>query len=350
LCLIACHSPPETKFFAADNYPAKLSAWGVLSSNTFGILVAKNSAVYDLNSALFTDYALKLRTIHLPQHSSGRYQPFAAFDLPTGTVISKTFFYQIDANGSIKLDGVWNGNPSELDSESTRLIETRLLIKQEHGWDALPYVWHGKDADLAITGALLSLPVAQDRRINYLVPSRNQCAGCHATDHSNGEILPIGIKARHLNKKSPVTHQAQLLEWQNRGWLSHLPKPTEIPRNAPLYGSSELEHRARSYLDINCGHCHSTTGAADTSGLFLDYRPHDAASLGVCKPPIAAGKGTGGHLYSIVPGKSNESILSFRIKSEDPASMMPELGRSLSHTQGARLIDEWIDSLAGQCR
>ena len=30
-----------------------------------------------------------------------------------------------------------------------------------------------------------------------------------------------------------------------------------------------LETRARSYLDINCGHCHIEGGSADTTGLYL---------------------------------------------------------------------------------
>lgn len=41
-----------------------------------------------------------------------------------------------------------------------------------------------------------------------------------------------------------------------------------------------LEHQARSYLDINCGHCHNANGAADTSGLLLDYKIHLAKRHG----------------------------------------------------------------------
>jgi hypothetical protein len=29
--------------------------------------------------------------------------------------------------------------------------------------------------------------------------------------------------------------------------------------------------------------------------------------------------------------------------------MMPELGRTLAHQEGVELIDEWINSLSGQC-
>ena len=32
--------------------------------------------------------------------------------------------------------------------------------------------------------------------------------------------------------------------------------------------NANLDDRARSYLDINCGHCHIEGGSADTSGLY----------------------------------------------------------------------------------
>ena len=110
-----------------------------------------------------------------------------------------------------------------------------------------------------------------------------------------------------------------------------------------------LEHQARSYLDINCGHCHNANGAADTSGLLLDYKIHLANAMSVCNPHIAAGRGSGGHSYSIVPRQPEDSILSFRLATKAPGMMMPELGRSLTHKEGLTLINRWIGSLEGQC-
>src|SRR3546814_16871184 len=34
----------------------------------------------------------------------------------------------------------------------------------------------------------------------YEVRDQNQCAGCHASNNTTREILPVGRKARHLNK------------------------------------------------------------------------------------------------------------------------------------------------------
>jgi hypothetical protein len=64
--------------------------------------------------------------------------------------------------------------------------------------------------------------------------------------------------------------------------------------------------------------------------------------LGVGKPPVAAGRGSGGLNYDIVPGKPEQSILYYRIKSDDPGVMMPELGKKLVHEEGVKLVEQWI--------
>src|SRR3546814_10895541 len=81
-----------------------------------------------------------------------------------------------------------------------------------------------------------------------------------------------------------------------------------VPRNADWRDAAHasLDGRARAYLDINCGHCHNEKGPADTSGLWLDVGDHPPRHLGLCKPSIAAGQGTGGHRFGIVPGKRSE--------------------------------------------
>lgn len=83
--------------------------------------------------------------------------------------------------------------------------------------------------------------------------------------------------------------------------------------------------------------------------MFLTMEETDPIHLGVCKPPVAAGQGTGGHLFGINPGHGQESILTFRMQSDDPGAMMPELGRTLVHAEGVQLIADWIDDMAGDC-
>ena len=128
------------------------------------------------------------------------------------------------------------------------------------------------------------------------------------------------------------------------------PAPDAAPRNADwLDAKQPLDARARAYLDINCGHCHSPKGPGNTSGLWLDAATREPLRLGRCKLPIAAGKGTGDRRHDIVPGQPDASILTYRMVSEDPSAMMPELGRSVVHDEGVQLVRDWIAAMQGTC-
>ena len=163
--------------------------------------------------------------------------------------------------------------------------------------------------------------------------------------------------ARHLNRDvswldaagTPV-HGNQLERWQQLGYLEGLPEAAEVPRVADWRDpQAPVDARARAYLDINCAHCHSPVGPGATSGLWLASEVDDPLRLGRCKLPIAAGQGTGGHRFGIMPGQPDESILLYRMISTDPGVMMPELGRSLVHTEGVDLIRQWIAEQEGKC-
>jgi uncharacterized repeat protein (TIGR03806 family) len=245
-----------------------------------------------------------------------------------------------------------------LDLSKVRLIETRLLVRRESGWVAMPYVWNEAqtEATLKRTGDLISLELvdASGKReeASYQVPDQNQCGGCHMTDNRSRQLSPIGPKARHLNRDFDYRDGRgnQLAHLARIGYLTGAPAPAQAPRDADWMDTNAgLDARARAYLDVNCGHCHSPTGPAITSGLWLDAGTRERLKLGFCKQPIAAGKGTGDRRHDIEPGKPDESILSFRMDSADPAVMMPELGRSVVHREGVELIDAWIRAQHGSC-
>jgi len=232
-------------------------------------------------------------------------------------------------------------------------METRLLVRQPDGWDALPYVWRGDDAVLTLAGSVsrLTLKHEDGRReaLPYIVPTRNECAACHATDHTRGALEPIGPKARHLNRGYLGGPVNQLVAMAEAGRLEGLPPIGDVPANARIGSDAPVADRARAYLDVNCGHCHNPKGAADTSGLLLDAATTSTRAIGFCKPPIAAGQGTGGRSYAIVPGDPEDSIIVFRMSTSDPGARMPELGRSLVHAEGVSLVSDWIRALPGEC-
>ena len=347
----ACVPAPEVQFHPSDAYPERLSAWGVLEKRGDRLVLGRDVIPYDVNTPLFMDHALKLRTVWMPPERSAAFASHDRLVLPEGTVLSKTFFYPAPGGVARAADG-WHGAVQRLDLAMTRLVETRLLVKQPSGWEALPYVWRGDDAYLAVTGDLQGFDLtvqANTVSLDYVVPTRNECTSCHATGAAR-ELLPLGIRTRHLNRGYHGAPDNQLAGWQERGLLTGLPDTPGWPRSADWrLGKGSTEHLARSYLDANCGHCHNPASVTDTSGLWLDYRDHPLRRMGACKPPIAAGRGTGGHPYSIVPGRPQASILTFRMAATDPSIRMPELGRTLVDHRAVEIVGRWVASLEGTC-
>ncbi len=361
--LLSCsQTRPDVKLHAADAVPQQLSEWQLLTTRNNRLVLNARAVPYELNSSLFTDYAHKLRTVWIPQGEQIAFDAEETFDFPLGTVISKTFFYPTATGGAAnavlkEADEAQYFSDGQLDLNKVRLIETRLLVRHSDGWQALPYVWDEQqtDASLEITGDIKPLSLVtpdgeETRPFAYVVPDMNQCAGCHETHHGSKQLMPIGPKARHLHKAS-IYHDGdpQLSIWQDKLALTGLPET--VAANADWQNSSahSLNERARAYLDINCSHCHSPDGAADTSALLLNIQNTNALSMGVCKPPVAAGRGTGNRQYSIVPGDAEQSIMTFRMRSTKPGDMMPELGRSLAHAEGIALLSDWINALDGGC-
>lgn len=364
--LSACSpSPPAAVVFHADGNPDALSAWHVLNVANGHLVPSDRVLPYELNTPLFSDYAHKLRTVWMPPGTAARYDAQGTFDFPVGTIISKTFWYPLPAGAArggkavLASDDRAPGLSAEgLALANVRLVETRLLVHRASGWVALPYVWNAEQTDAVLARAGDELPLqlvrADGRRddFTYAVPNVNQCAGCHATDNKARVLEPIGPKARHLNRDFAYAGgtENQLAHWSKLGLLTGAPAAASAPRNADWQDATQpLDHRARAYLDINCGHCHNPRGPANTSGLALDAATVDPIKLGLCKPPVAAGQGTGDHLFGIVPGQPDDSILAYRLASIDPGAMMPELGRGTRHDAGVALIRQWIAAMPGQC-
>ncbi len=292
--------------------------------------------IYDLNTPLFTDYANKYRFVFVPEGTQAAYRSQDVFDFPVGTVIAKTFTIQADLRD---------------DSSAEEIIETRILIHRKEGWRALPYIWNEDktDAVLSVAGGTQNVSWidinGEQQSTGYVIPNTNNCANCH----NERTLRPIGPKARSLNKDYAYADGTanQLDYWTDQGILIGAPDDKDSIDTIPLWGdtTADLDDRARGYLDINCMHCHEPDGAARTSGLFLEYFRPFGTEVGLCKPPVAAGGGAGDLDYDIVPGDSDESIMTFRMDSNETAVRMPEIGRSVIHTEGVQLIADWINAM-----
>ena len=253
-------------------------------------------------------------------------------------MIAKTFAYPRDARDP---------------SKGRRLIETRILKHEPDGWVGLPYVWNEaqSEATLDVAGDTVNVSWihtdGEPRTNNYIIPNSNQCKGCHKAGET---MLPIGPKARHLNRDfAYAVGQGKPTDaLEPAGRALRCARSRQTPRVSP---SGTTPRPARSTPAPGPG-SRSTAPIATAPMVLHATRAstcspsqQNPTSFGINKPPVAAGLGSGGLAYDIVPGQPDRSILAYRIASTHPGVMMPELGKRLVHKEGVALVREWIAAM-----
>ena len=159
-----------------SDYPMHLSKWELFDGEIKELVSAKNVFPYTINSPLFSDYAHKARFIKLPAGESMTYQPSNSFDFPIGTILIKNFFYPVDFSTP---------------TGDRNILETRLLIQEKEGWEALVYQWNEEqtEANQIILGEEVPVQWKNEKgelqRITYSIPSKPQCKSCHDFNGKN---------------------------------------------------------------------------------------------------------------------------------------------------------------------
>lgn len=337
IALCGCTHGPVRSYIEGP-FPQRLSEWRLFVSAAPVLKPNEGVVPYDLNTPLFSDYASKYRFVWMPPGTSAEYRQDAIFEFPLGTVLAKTFAFPVDGQGSEKL------------------IETRLLVRAKSGWVGLPYIWNEQQDEATLQ--IVPDPVAvkytdrsgQRHAFAYVIPNANECHECH---DNNKVMLPIGPKARNLNKfyKYGEGDENQLSHWARMGYLQGAPRAVSRPTVARWDDASSgtVEERARAYLDNNCAHCHQPGGQAGYTGVDFRLTQTGIVQLGLCKSPNSAGQ-VGALRYDLVPGRPDKSILIYRLESTLPKVSMPPLSRDVVHEEGVKLMREWIASLAGKAR
>lgn len=291
---------------------------------------------YDLNSGLFTDYAKKKRLIWMPSEVKASYvNDYTPFNFPVQTVLIKNFYY----------NNVQPGNRSQI-------LETRLMIKKDNGWIFANYVWNASQTEAFLSEDASIVPITwvlndETKQVDYKIPSAAECFTCH---NKFGAPLPIGPKPQNINRDFLYAEgtKNQLEKWVEQGFLE-ASYPTSISSTVRWNDTAQpLDLRVRSYIDINCAHCHSEES-------YCEYRPmrfsfnttNNLINMGVCVPPET---NINDALLNIIePLSPNESVVFFRMNSTLEEFRMPLLGRTIQHTEGIRLLEEWINSLTVTC-
>ena len=325
---LALYQPSQTQSpQQSNNYHGKLSDYGFFIGPVHELKPSDKVIEYELNTPLFSDYAHKQRLIYLPPQSQMKALENGQIEFPLGTILIKTFYYPADFNKPL---------------ENRRLLETRLLVLESSGWITLNYLWQEDQKEALLDFALHYVPVhwkdekGEKHQVDYQIPNLNLCKVCHLQGR---KVVPLGPSLAQLNRDN------QLENWVKKGWLHQMPNPA--PRMArwdnPQTGS--LAQRARAWLDVNCAHCHRRDGSANISGLILDYNETDPLALGIRKKPVTRALMSEQYTYDIEPGKPENSILVYRIETDNPALRMPKIACQAHHREGLALIKDWIRAM-----
>jgi uncharacterized repeat protein (TIGR03806 family) len=286
----------------------KLSDYQIYSGKVSALTPAEGFVKYELATPLFTDYAEKQRLIKIPAGSLLTIAGDGLPAFPDGTILVKTFFYWKDKRDTAK---------------GRRIIETRLLIKANEGWQAGAYVWNDEQNEAVLTSSGLKTGVdwidkdGVEKNINYQVPAVRQCGTCH---NSQKEIVPIGFKIRNLNitvtRNNINTNQ---LQYFAKLGIANPVDPFSFSK-LPSWNDDSFtpEQRVRAYLEVNCAHCHNDNGYCPAS----DFRPAYENSLSDTK---------------IL--EKRKKILKF-IR----AGRMPLLGTTIVHQEGLQLIENYLNT------
>jgi len=314
----------------------KLSDYCFFEGEMKELAPAKGVVPYDVAAALWSDHAAKQRLIVLPAGKKIGFDAGEEWQFPLGTILVKTFSFYDDFR----------------DPTSPRhILETRLLTLGETGWVGDVYRWNDEQTEAVrmVAGERVDVSYIDESgeaaQEEYLVPNTNQCKSCH---ERNDEITFLGPITPQMNR--PVTAGGesvnQLDHLAAQGLFdTALPAAESLSAFPDPFGDGPLDERARGYLHANCSHCHRPGGGGGSSGLVLLAWEKFPAKNGVCKSPAAAGAGTGGFQWDIVPGHPEQSIMVYRMSSSDADIKMPELPNRIPDKKGVALISEWISGM-----
>ena len=317
----------------ASTFPKTLSESG-LYSDVAAQTPAPGVLPYSINVTPWADHAVAERLVAIPGTSSIKAEG-EAWSFPKDSVLVKTLSLDLE-----------KGNRS-----SRRRIETQILHFDGLDWQPYTYQWNDDQTDAVLlgpAGAERTFDVVDPdaiggkRRQTWRFSGRAECQRCH----NRWSGPPLGFNAAQLNRPHDYggTPASQL------GTLAHIklidrPIPAENrPRLArPGDPSASLDERARSYLHVNCSHCHRMhAGSAVLSKMTYDL-PLDKTDMVGVRPT----QGTFGihDARVIAPGDPYRSVLLYRM-SKLGSGRMPHIGSTEVDRDGVDLLFEWVSRMS----
>lgn len=332
---------------AAADFPRKLSQTGLFQS-AVDETPARGVVEYEINAHHWADHTQSRQWLAVPGNEqltildssdwkTGQVE--GHFQFPHNTVLAKTVYYHDDPD----------------DLRSTRRLETQLLHLNGDDWNAYNYVWNDSQSE-----AILQDNKGIDREILLVDPrspgaankqtwhhaSRDECLLCHIWSASTVH----GFKLDQLHRAVPSDGAAQIDQHEQIDQLADLglfavevskPDPAVSPKDP----TASLEQRARSYLHMNCAHCHRRGGGGTAPFELVGDLPLDQLNV-IDVPPSQGDFGLTSPAV-VASGDPYRSVLMYRLV-KSGRGHMPQFGPSLVDEFGVALIRDWIESLGSR--
>jgi hypothetical protein len=235
------------------------------------------------------------------------------------------------------------GNPS-----TKKIMETRLLVQTQGEWYGYTYEWNDTGTDGTLLAAskrrgvsvIVSGTVVQQ---DWYYPGRSECLQCHTA--AAGFVL--GPTAAQLDSTFDYsawggTNENQLSALGRIGVFDKapaLPKAKLVAHDDP---TATIDARARSYLHVNCAHCHRPGGGTPVDIDLRFDTPLDSTNL-VGFAPTDGDFGVAG-AQLVKKGDPNASVLYLRLANLGSMHMPPLASQEIDDT-GVKLIADWITQI-----
>lgn len=225
-----------------------------------------------------------------------------------------------------------------------RRVETQVLHFDGRQWRAYSYVWNDAQTDAELVPAAgMQLQIPVDGGAAWRIHSRTECLQCH----NPWAETTLAFQPEQLH--GAVTGDES--EWQRLvrdGYVETrtgdgvTADPLSCVRRVvagPEQGS--VEYQARSWLHVNCAHCHQPNAG---TGLSLSLRVWDSESDMHAWDKVPE-KGSFGieQPFLLYRGHPNRSVLLYRVGSLS-VGRMPHIGSREVDVAGADLLVRWVRS------
>ena len=302
--------------------PARLSETGIFEE-LHQLKSCPHVVEYFVNSPLWSDGAEKRRWIILPVGGKIQFHEQEPWVFPIGTILVKQFELPRTPLASVR-------------------VETRFLIHKQQGeWVGFTYRWNEDQRDATLLSDSVDQVYQTPRPQRWTFPSPAMCLQCH----QSGAGFVLGVRSEQLNRTVPGSTENQLERWSRAGFFSNkIPYIAELKRYVTMRdGAVPLEARVRSYLAVNCAHCHQPGSSVRSEVDFRFSTP--LISTHTVNAPANLGDMDLDDPLIIKAGDKTSSVLWLRMQSPTTRHM-PFIGSNVPDQSAIDEVGHWIDQMA----